>query len=131
MANEAEAVPFDYVVVSGSIAASGSAQMTLTLAPDSTFEWHVLEGRSTLDAATTINPNNFSLQMTIQSTGRQMSNLRVPQALMAATAQHQTMMRRPMILPPNSVLLFDILNLDSGNANTVTIVLRGYKMLTR
>lgn len=123
-------IPFDYVVVTGSIAASGSAQATLTLAPDSNFEWHLLEGRSSLDGVTDIRPNNFSCQITVQSTGRQLSSLRVPQNLLASTAENATggIMRRPIVLAPNTVLLFDFLNLSAAAANTVTMTLRGYKV---
>lgn len=125
-----DVIPFDYVVVTSAIAASGSAQQTLTLAPDSNFEWHLLEGRSSLDGVANTRPNNFSCQITIQSTGRQLSNLRVPQNLLAATAENATggVMRRPIILGPNTVLLFDFLNLDGASANTITLVLRGYKL---
>lgn len=124
-------LPFDYVVVTGAIAASGSAQQTLTLAPDSTFELHVLEGRSSLDAVTDIRPNNFSCQITVQSTGRQLSSLRVPQNLLAGTAENGPMLRRPVTFSPNSVILFDFLNLSGVTANTITLVLRGYKSYSR
>jgi hypothetical protein len=127
----ADVIPFDYVVVTGSIAASGSAQTTLTLAPDSSFELHLLEGRSSLDGVTDIRPNNFSCQITIQSTGRQLSNLRVPQNLLAGTAENGPMLRRPILLSPNTVLLFDFLNLSSAAANTITLALRGYKMFNQ
>jgi hypothetical protein len=127
-ASMADVIPFDYVVVTGSIAASGSAQTTLTLAPDSSFELHLLEGRSSLDGVTDIRPNNFSCQITIQSTGRQLSNLRVPQNLLAGTAENGPMFRRPILLSPNTVLLFDFLNLSGASANTITLALRGYKL---
>lgn len=124
-------LPFDYVVVTGNIAASGSAQQTLTLAPDSVFELHILEGRCRLDDEFAIRPNNFSCQITVQSTGRQLSSLRVPQNLIAGTAENGLMYRRPVTFSPNTVILFDFLNLDTVAVNVITMVLRGFKSFSR
>lgn len=122
-------IPFEYVVTSGATALAGnaSAQVTLTLSADSAFELLAILGTSTLDAATDYSPNNFSVQIIDQSTGRQLSNARVPQRNMFGAMTGNLPEKYPIRFPASCVLLFDILNL-SGSSNTVTITLKGYKV---
>lgn len=131
MTNNLEAIPFSYLVSSGAISASGTASTTLTLASDSIFELHFFYGSSSLDAATDYRPNNFSAQITDQATGRQFSNARIPQRMMVEIAENGFPERRPILFPRNTVFVFDFLNLSTSTANTINIVLKGYKLFTR
>ena len=131
MTNNLEAIPFSYLISGGAIIASGTASATLTFASDSLFELHFFYGSSSLDAATDTRPNNFSVQITDQATGRQFSNARIPQRLMVERAEEGFPERRPIVFPRNTVFVFDFLNLSSASTNTPTIVLKGYKLFAR
>ncbi len=120
-------IAFDYIV-SATLTGNGMAQVTLTLAADSQFELHGFLANSSLDTATDFRPNNFSCQISDQSTGRQFANLRIPQVLLAGNANFALLERRPITFPALGTLLFDFLNL-SGSSNTANIVLKGYKLL--
>jgi len=120
-------IPFMYVVVTNVIAANGNAQQTLGLAADSEFELHYILGTCTEDVDTDFMPNNFSCQITDQSTGRNLSNLRVPARNLCGPSNGSIFMRRPVIFPAQANLLFDFLNL-TGNNNTITLTLVGYKI---
>lgn len=127
--NTRNILPFEYLVSSGAMAASAAAQVTLTLQADSNFELQALMGSSSLDADTDFMPNNFSCQITDQSTGRQLMSARIPQRILVGPSNGSLMERHRIVFPAQAILLFDFLNLDSGNANTVTFVLKGYKHL--
>ena len=128
-ANNRSVVPFSYLVTSASIAASGQQQVNLTLQTDSFFELQAFQGSSSLDADTDFMPNNFSVQITDQSTGRQLSSGKVPQRLYCGPANQSVLERIRIVFPPQASLLFDFTNLDAGNANVVSFVLKGYKHL--
>jgi hypothetical protein len=121
-------LPFSYVIQSGSISANANTTLLLQLQADSQFELEAVFATSSLDANTDISSNNFSVQMSDQSTGRLFSNGRVPQRAFAGNAFNGALNRRPITFQPNSIVNFDILNL-TANANIVTIVLKGYKIL--
>lgn len=127
-------LPFSYLV-SVALTANGSSQTSLTLQTDSFFELVTIKGSTTLDSTRSDGaalsnpfiPNNFSVQITDQSTGRQLSNARVPQRIYAPL--HGSRLLQPILLPPNTTLLFDFLDL-SGSTPTVSLVLEGYKVFT-
>lgn len=119
-------IPFDYMV-QFTLTGNQSSQQILTLASDSVFELETTLGMSSLDGVTDQRPNNFSLQVTDNSTGRQLSNAKIPQRVLAGIAERSVMRRRVVQFPPASNILFDVTNL-SGSANVVTILLRGMKI---
>lgn len=119
-------IPFDYLVQL-SVGSLGSAQVTLVMASDSTFELHQILGQHTDDAATDSAPNHFTVQITDTSTGRQLSNAKIPQRLLVTNTWNKGYLRRPIQFPPSSNVLFDATNLESAS-DTVTIVLRGFKI---
>ncbi len=117
-------IPFSYVVSSGPLTSGSNAQVTLTMAADSSFELMCILGSATYVGADFDAPNNFSVQITDQSTGRQLSNARVPQrCLCGVTANGWGAIR----FPANCTLLFDFLEL-SAQSQTATVVLKGYKL---
>ena len=109
------------------LSSGGTGTNTLVLEQASQFELHQIFGSSSADADTDFMPNNFSLQITDNSTGRQFMNARVPQRNLCAPSNGGYRLLRPVIFPPLANLLFDALDLSSGS-NTVTISLAGYKI---
>ena len=116
--------PFDYLVAI-TCAANSSNTGVITMMTDSVFEFHELFGVSTEDSPTDFHPNNFSVLIT-DSVSRQMSNIRVPQAIMTAPSNMGYRILRPVQFQPGANLTLDVLNL-TGNSNTITIALRGFK----
>jgi hypothetical protein len=122
-------IPYTYVIqTSSAIAANGTTTLLLQLQADSQFELETIYATSSLDVNSDVSSNNFSVQMSDQSTGRLFSNGRVPQRVFAGNAFNGELNRRPIVFQPNSIVNFDILNL-TANSNTVTIALKGYKIL--
>lgn len=121
-------IPFTYVHTPAALSGNGSSQTTLTMAADCAFELLAILGSCTVDTDTDVMPNNFSVQITDQSTGRLLSSARVPQRNLAGTANNGNLTEKyPIRFPANCTLLIDILEL-SGGSNTVTICLKGYKI---
>src|SRR5262245_13470830 len=122
-------IPFWYLVNSGALAASTSGITTLTLQADSSFELHWIQASSDQDAATDVMPNNFSVQISDQSTGRLLSNARIPQRIFCGPANGGFVRQmRPITFPPQANLQFDFLNLVTDDTTNVTLVLGGYKI---
>lgn len=119
---------FQYAVATGSIAASGTSVATLQMDQATDFRWIYTLGSCSLDADTDVTPNNFSVLMSIASGQQFSNNVQVPQRCFCGTAQHPLYLPSPVIIPANTQLSFNIVNLDAGNANTVTLVLCGYKI---
>ena len=126
-------LPFFYLVSSGALNANASGQVTLVLQTDSFFELVSLGASCTMDTtrsdgaalANPFSPNNFSVQITDLSTGRQLSNARIPQRVI--TPQRGFYFPQPILFTPSSNLLFDFLDV-SGATNTISLVLQGYKV---
>jgi len=122
------AIPFVYLVTTTAMAGNGNNQQTLVMQADSRFELWAIAGTSSEDADTDFMPNNFSLLMTDQTTGRQLASARVPQRILCGNAFMGWLQRRPIVFQPQSIVVFDVLNL-TGNSATVNIALHGYKIL--
>lgn len=121
-------IPFSYIVSSGSLANAANSQVTLNLAADSSFELHAILATSSADDPADFRPNNFSCQITDQATGRQLSNSRIPQVLMAGDMFTVLREGRLVVWPPLATLQFDFLN-TSGETASAQIVFKGYKLL--
>lgn len=124
-------IPFTYVVPAITLAANASGQQNLVLMADSYFELAYIFATGGVDATTEntlINPNNFSLLIQDNTTGRALMSARVPQRILCGNAFNGFPQRRPTVFEPQSNLLFDYLNLTAGN-NTVTIAMVGYKQM--
>ena len=127
------AIWFWYTVTATIAAANGTAQTTLILQSDSYFELHTISGTGGATAATenaTVNPNNFSLSIRDQTTGRDITQGRVPQRLLCGNAFNGApVIRRPLLFEPQSNLFFDFLDLTGAINNSITLTLAGVKQL--
>jgi hypothetical protein len=119
-------LPFDYVVTLA-CAANGQAVVNLQLNQDADFELHNVFGLSSRDAATDQHPNNFTMQWVDASTGRQFTQGAVPQAAFGGPSNFSVREFRPITFSRNTQLQFTATD-TSGNTNTVTVVLKGYKV---
>jgi len=73
-------------------------------------------------------PNNFSVLMTLQDTGKQLMNQSVPQMALNGLT-NLLPMNRPTIFRPQAIMLFDFLNL-LNKPITVNLILSGVKIYT-
>jgi len=120
-------IPFWYVVTSTAMAANANNQQTLIMQADSWFELNTILGSCTEDADTDFMPNNFSVNLTDQASGRNLASARVPQRILCQPANGGLSLQTGIIFPPSANILLDFLNL-TGNSNTVTLVLQGFKV---
>lgn len=125
-------LPFTYIVTLA-LASLANGTVNLTLEANSEFELHYMMGSTDQDQvqSTTVAaqyPNNFTCQITDQSSGRQLSTAKVPQRILFGPANRNLPMIRPVVFPPNAVLQFDMTNLVSGSTTNVTVGLVGYKI---
>lgn len=128
-------LPFHYLVTV-TLTSGQSLTQNLTLQQDSSFALSSLLASTTVDctrsdgAAVTnpFSPNNFSVQITDQTTGRQLASARIPQRIIAPFQGYK--LPDQVIFPPGAVLLFDFLDLSATN-NVVSLVLAGYKVFGR
>ncbi len=123
-------LPFVYVVAS-SIAASSTSSTTLIMQADSRFELMGILGTGG-QAATTedgqVAPNNFTLQIRDQTTGRDLMSAPVPQRVLCGNAFRQFLEKRGIVFEPQSNLLFTFTNLQALTCN-ITLALHGYKII--
>lgn len=121
-------IPFTYIVT-GTVGANAAVQSTLTMAADSSFELLCFMGSCTQDADTDVMPNNFSVQIQDQSTGRYLSNARVPQRNLAGNTGNGwgAVEKYPIRFPASCVMVFDFLDLSTAGS-TITMSLKGYKL---
>jgi len=123
-------LPFVYVVTS-TIAANSTSSTTLIMQADSRFELMGILGTGGNVATTEDNqvaPNNFTLQIRDQTTGRDLMSAPVPQRVLCGNAFNQFLQKRGIVFEPQSNLLFTFTNL-TGASNNVTLALHGYKMI--
>lgn len=134
-----DAIPFDYVVTTSSMAASttpglGNNAQQLILDQDTWFELISIQATCSLDTDTSQMPNFFSVAMIDNSSGRLFSGgptgspfgVQVPQACITPY-NPEYIFRRKVFFPPNANLLFNFVNLSTGSANIATLALRGYR----
>ena len=119
-------IPGMYRVPTVQIAIAGQDTKVLFTDGDSYFKLFYFEAVTDKDGATDVAPNNFSVRITLLSTGRMISNDFIPQAILAPK---QFPIREPWAIefPPNSQLQFEIKNLNAAAIN-LDLVLRGNKI---
>lgn len=121
-------IPYTFVVSpAAAISGNGSVIVPVLISEDYDVEIHEIFGISSLDSASDIRPNNFSVLITDKGNGRQWSDQRIPQAVFARVPTGLTL-QRPIILAKKSNLSCDFLNL-SGSSNTPTLVFVGAKVV--
>lgn len=120
-------LPFFYIVTA-SLSASQSNQVTLTLADDSYFELYEIAGQASLDTITSVYNDTFAVEIKDQSSGRSyMSGGRVRERFIVGPDNWAITERYPILFPPAMSLIFDIQNLSGAETNSINIVLKGYK----
>lgn len=118
-------IPFNYDVQI-TLLASASGTVNLTLASDSVFELHRILASTSLDLNTDVNSNRFTVLISDQSTGRQLSNARIPQRILCP-ATYPILQPRPVQFPPNAIMQFDFTNLIASTI-VIDLVFNGYKI---
>jgi hypothetical protein len=126
-------LPFDYVVTAslGAGALGASTSTTLIMQADSRFELMAILGTGGATAASEDSlqyPNTFSVSIRDQTTGRDLMSAPVPQRVLCGNAYKQLAEKRGIIFEPQSNILFTFTNL-TANANNITLVLKGYKII--
>lgn len=126
-----DVLPFTYMFTIA-LSSLASASQNLTLEANSWFEHHYWMASTDQDqvqsaAIAAFYPNNFTCQITDQSSGRQLTNGKVPQRILFGPANTAVRLVRPVVFPPNAVLQFDFTNLVAGTTN-VTIAMNGFKL---
>jgi len=126
--NTKDLVPFTYIV-SITLGALASGEATITMEANSWFEHHYFAAST--DQADHANPvaNRFTVQVTDESTGRQLSNGKVPQNMLTLPWNGVLQVIRPVRFAPNAILRFAFTNLVNGS-NTITMGMIGYKIYT-
>lgn len=119
-----QCIPFDYYVTLA-LAGNGTGLVTLTLQQDSWFELHQIAGSCTADLVGDVMPNNFAFRMQ-DAKGPYFASARVPQRIISPY-NNRYLADRSIQFDPTTNLSFDIQDL-SGGSNTVTLVLRGFKL---
>lgn len=120
-------LPFFYVV-STTLTASQSNQVTLTMGDDSYFELYEITGQSDLDSESALINDTFAMEIKDQSSGRSyMGGGRVRERFIAGPDNWAITERYPILFPPSMTLIFDLQNLSGASTNNLVIVLKGYK----
>lgn len=121
-----KSIPFIYAVAQ-TLSANGLGSVNLTLAADSWFELtRFVAATNDANFDTDQNPNAFSVQVTDQGTGRQLSNLKIQQALITGTTYRHANQRYGIVFSPNTTIQFDFQNL-TGNSLSIQLGMEGYK----
>lgn len=108
-------LPFQYAVIA-TVPASGSVTVTITTGQDSVFELHRYLSSTDAEAvAGDVSANRFKVEITNTTSGRALTNGKIPQRCIAPTDQPIDL-RRPAYFPPSTTLSFTFTNL------TVTIL---------
>lgn len=123
-----QVLPFFYDV-QATLSASIGATATVNLTTDSGswFELHQIGASSSLDTDTDFMPNNFTVQILEQSSGRQITSAQIPQRVISGPANQGWLFRRLVVFPPNTTFQFIVVN-TVASANVVDIVLSGFKI---
>ena len=126
MSNVTSSIPFVYLVTSESLALNATGSYTLTFQADSDFTLFAFAGSSSQQSATDFSPNNFRVKITDQTTGRALASGAIDQRILCGDAFNGLIQVRPVVFVAQSVLLFEITNLNAS-ANIIKIALHGYK----
>lgn len=126
-----DVLPFIYMVPIA-LGALANGSVNLTLEANSWFEFHYWMASTDQDqvqssTVAAFYPNNFTVQITDDSSGRQLTNGKVPQRIICGPSNQNIRHIRPVVFPPNAVLKFDFTNLVNATTN-VTMALHGFKL---
>jgi hypothetical protein len=121
-------IPFSYIATIKAIPGMATQATVIQMASDSTFELLRMMAISSADVPANYFQNNFSVQLTDQSTGRQLSQDFIPQSCFV-TNQYQFGgdEKYPILFPAQGIINLNFTNLTNA-ALTVNFVLKGYKI---
>ena len=108
------AIPFDLIVTTPTLAASAASTQILTLDQDAEFHLFAKACRTSADLVGDAEPNNCTVQITDQGTGRQWSNAPLEQNLFAPRQYNAP--TPPIRLQAGTILRFDIVNTAAAPA---------------
>jgi hypothetical protein len=118
-------LPFRYVITVP-VSASGTAEAQVTMSSDSFFEhWNTFVTTSE-DDPNDSRPNNVTVKLADQATGRDLSNGDVPQVSFLPQS-NQPAGVRPTAFLPSTTINVRVVNL-TASALTTYVVLEGYKL---
>lgn len=121
-------LPALYRVPSAQIAISGNDTQVLQTNGDSIFKLTAFQASTDLDEATDFSPNNFTVKITVLTTGRQLVNDFIPQRIIAPTQGFFIPEEFQPEFPPNTQIQFEYRNLSASSAINIDFVLRGIKI---
>ena len=129
IATNKNAIPFVYIVQTSSLSNGQTFTQPLIFDTASYFEWRTTLGTTNATNETTaVSPNNFTLQITDQGTGRQMTSGKVPQSILCGNSFNNGIYpTTPIRIMPGSNFVFDFTNTSGGNA-IITVALHGFKL---
>ncbi len=119
-------LPYQYsfnntVLSNNAVAANATVQNSIKITADAAFV--------AMDIRAVVN-GDFLLFMRIDSSDRQLMNQSVHSSIFAGTGQLPAPLRKPLLLPANTTLSFDITDL-SGVQNEIRLTLSGFKVYNR
>jgi hypothetical protein len=121
-------LPFSYVV-NAVLPASGSVTQTLVLGQDSDFVLYGFEAATSEDAVTNSQkPDNFTVLIEDQSTGKALSSEPLRRSLVAGNALNNFVAESAVRWPRANQFRFTFTNLTAQTL-TVQFVMKGYKQL--
>lgn len=115
-------IPYWNVITPAQIAGNLSSTTNYIFDADAWFEAHALWGYTDSDLDTDIMPNNMAVRFTDGGSGKLMSPAtanRVPQRCLLNPSAGRYYWGYPILVPPNTQLVADVLNLTAGNIKPV------------
>jgi len=119
-------IPFFYVTIATGVLTTATATQAMTLATDSWFKLLEFSGTSDQDDPNDPQPNNFTVSITDQSTGRLFSSSPVPQNIICGPSNQGILEKYPIRFAPGITLIISLVNTAAETA-AITFVLKGYK----
>lgn len=121
-------LPFIYaddVTLAASIGTQATGSFTMDT--DSWFELWYFVASSSLDADDDVIPNNFTIQISQQASGRALSNVTIPARMITSPQNPFMRQMRPVVFAPTTTIQFVATN-TVASANVVTFGFAGYKL---
>lgn len=119
-------IPFWYSFPVAILTNGSNDTKGLTIETNSAFEcWKVLIS-CTADGDTDTNPNNVTIRLQDNGTGRFLSGAQIAQRIISPISG-ENRFPTPVIFAPSSTLVCEYTDLSAG-ANSVSVVLQGFKL---
>jgi hypothetical protein len=106
--------------LTNAIPAGGTVQQSIKVTADAAFIVHHITGASTGD---------YLIDLRVDASDRILMNRQVHSASWVGTGERPHFLAKPLLVPPNSTLSFNITDL-SGAVNEVYFTLNGFKIYT-